>query len=111
MDKLNILWTTTNKDTISNMISMYSVNTLKKGLWDEVNLIIWGGSAKLVGEDKEVQTEVLDMIKGGVSIQACQACCEKYGVAEDLKKLGIDVRFMGEPLTEIIKKGEKLITL
>ncbi|PKQ65821.1 DsrE family protein [Labilibaculum filiforme] len=111
MDKLNILWTTTNEDTITNMIAMYSINTLKKGLWNEVNIIVWGGSAKLLGEDQEVQAEVLGMIKGGVSVQACQACCEKYGVSESLRNLGIDVRFMGEPLTTIIKNGENLLTL
>ena len=90
---------------------MYSVNTIKKGLWKEVNIIIWGGSAKLVGENAKVQVEVLEMIKGGVLIQACQACCEKYSVSEALQKLGIEVLFMGEPLTKIIKQGEKLITL
>ncbi|WP_221932550.1 hypothetical protein [Carboxylicivirga sp. M1479] len=49
MDKINILWTTTNRDTISKMISMYSVNAVKHGWWDTVNVIIWGASAQLVG--------------------------------------------------------------
>ncbi len=71
MDKLNIIWTTTNKDTIKNMISMYSINALKKGLWDEVNVIVWGGSVKLLREDREVQNEVMEMIKGGVEMEAC----------------------------------------
>ena len=57
--KLNILWTTTNKDTIINMISMYSVNAIKYGWWNEVNIIVWGGSAKLINEDKEIQEEVV----------------------------------------------------
>ena len=41
-DKLNILWTTDNKDTIFNMLSMYTLNSKKRGWWKEVNVILWG---------------------------------------------------------------------
>ncbi len=30
-DKLNILWTTDNKDTIFNMLAMYTLNSKKRG--------------------------------------------------------------------------------
>jgi len=111
MEKINILWTTTNRDTITNMILMYSTNTKQHGLWDEVNVIIWGGSAKLIGENTEVQAEVSEMIEKGVHVEACQACAEKYGSVEKLRKLGVDVKFMGHPLTDYIKNGEKILTL
>lgn len=111
VDKLNILWTTTNRDTITNMILMYSTNTVQRGLWGEVNVIIWGGSAKLVGENNEVQEEVSEMIKKGVHVEACLACAEQYGAVETLKNLGVDVKYMGEPLTKYIKQGEKILTL
>jgi len=55
--KLNILWLTDNKDTIFNMLTMYAINSKSKGWWKEVNVIIWGASAKLVGSDAQVQTE------------------------------------------------------
>ena len=32
-DKLNILWTTDNKDTIFNMLSMYAINSVNRGWW------------------------------------------------------------------------------
>ena len=48
MNKLNILWITDNKDTIFNMLSMYAINSITKEQWQEVNVIIWGASAKLV---------------------------------------------------------------
>jgi len=57
MNKLNILWLTDNKDTIFNMLTMYAINSKSKGWWKEVNVIIWGASAKLVGSDAQVQTE------------------------------------------------------
>jgi hypothetical protein len=33
------------------------------------------------------------------------------GVTEVLEKLGIEVKYWGEPLTEILKKNEPLLTV
>jgi len=111
MNKINILWTNTNRDTITNMILIYSTVTKQKGLWDEVNVFIWGGSAKLIAGNKDVQAEVSEMIEKGIHVEACQACAEKYGAVEILKDLGVDVKFMRQPLTDYIKNGEKILTL
>lgn len=62
MEKLNILWTTSEKDVAKNMLSMYAINSMKKGWWEKVNLIIWGGSAKLISEDAEIQELVRQML-------------------------------------------------
>ena len=106
MERLNILWTTDNKDTIFNMLSMYAINSKVKGWWQDVNVIIWGASAKLVGSDTQVQTEVAEMINHGVTIEACKDCTDNFGVTDNLLKLGINVRFMGQPLTDYLKSGE-----
>jgi len=111
MEKLIILWTTDNKDTIFNMLSMYSVNSKTNNWWQEVYVIIWGASAKLAGNDTQVQSEILEMIQQGVTIEACKACADNFGVTEKLTKLGINVRYMGEPLTAYIKSGEKILTI
>jgi hypothetical protein len=111
MDKLTILWTTDNKDTIFNMLSMYSTNAKRNGWWDEINIIIWGASARLVGNDKQVQTEVLEMISHGVNIEACKDCCDNLGVTERLTKLGVNVRYMGEPLTQYLKSNQNVLTI
>jgi hypothetical protein len=111
MEKLNILWTTDNKDTVFNMLIMYATNSLSKGWWKKVNVIIWGASAKLVGNDTQVQTEIIEMINQGVQIEACKDCCDNFGVADKLIKLGINVRYMGEPLTDYIKSGEEILSI
>jgi hypothetical protein len=41
MDKLNILWITDNKDTVFNMLAMYTINSKINDWWQNVNLIIW----------------------------------------------------------------------
>jgi hypothetical protein len=70
--KLNILWTTGDRITSLHMLSIYVLNSKMKGWWDDINVIIWGASAKLVAQDTQVQTEVLEMIHNGVHVEACK---------------------------------------
>ena len=111
MNKLNILWTTDNKDTVFNMLVMYAVNSIKHDWWKEINIIIWGASAKLIGNDTQIQTEIKEMLNHGITIEACKACCDNYEVTEKLEKLGIIVKYMGVPLTEYLKNNEKILTI
>jgi len=111
MEKIHILWTTSNKDTIFNMLSMYAINSKKKSWWQEVNVIIWGASAKLAGTDAEVQAVIREMIDNGISVEACKDCCDKYGVTAKMEELGIEVKYMGQPLTDYSKSGEKVLSI
>ena len=111
MDKLNILWTTDNKDNVFNMLTMYAINSKRRNWWQQVNVIIWGASAKLVGNDPQVQTEIIEMLHQGITIEACKDCCDRFDVSEKLEKLGVTVRYMGLSLTEYIKSGEKILTI
>ena len=111
MDRLNILWTTDNKETVLHMLVMYATNSRLNGWWQEVNLIIWGASAKLVGTDNQIQAEVIEMMTHGISIEACKACCDNLGVTDKLIELGVSVRYMGEALTGYIKSGEIVLTI
>lgn len=109
--KLNILWLTDNKDTVFNMLSMYAINAIRKGWWEQVNIILWEASVKLVARDTQVQTEVLEMLQMGITIEACRDCCENFGVTSIIEKLGITVQYMGQPLTGYLKNEEKILTI
>jgi hypothetical protein len=50
-NKLYILWTNDNFITAEKMVFMYGINAKKRDWWDEVTLIIWGATAKLVSEN------------------------------------------------------------
>lgn len=109
-DTLCIVWTSGDPDVAMKMVFMYA-NTAKKNRWfDEVHLIVWGPSAKLASENKEIQETLVKMVENGVKIEACKACADQYGVSQNLKSLGIDVKYMGKPLTEILKSNKKLMT-
>ena len=43
-------------------------------------------------------------------LQACKWCTDQYKVSDTLDSLGVDVKYMGEPLTEYIKSGYKVLT-
>ena len=46
------------------------------------------------------------MKEAGVKLMACKACADMYGVSNDLEKLGIEVKFMGQPLTEYLQNND-----
>jgi hypothetical protein len=79
-------------------------------MWDDVRLIVWGPSSKLLSEDKDLQEEVKKMKDAGVILEACKACSDRYGVSDKLERLSIDVKFMGIPLTEYMKDSRNIIT-
>ena len=92
------------------MVFMYGLNAKLKGWWKEVNLIVWGPSSRLLTEDRELQEELAKMKEAGVELQACRRCAELYGVDRQLEEMGIEVIFMGVPLTEKIKEDAHIIT-
>ena len=110
MKKLNVLWTTGEKDVALRMIFVYLMNAKANGWWDEINLIIWGPSAKLVGENRLIRQEIDLLLQSGITIEACQACTDSYNVTRTLIKLGVSVHYMGESFTEYLNNGDKLIT-
>ena len=108
---LYVLWTNDNVITAEKMVFMYTMNSLIHGWWEKVTLIVWGAPAKLVSEDANIQKLVKDAQEAGVHITACKACADQLEVTEALEKLNIEVKYWGLPLTEILTKGERLLTV
>ncbi|MHC1745662.1 MAG: DsrE family protein [Negativicutes bacterium] len=109
-NELYVLWTSGDREVALKMVFMYTFNSKSKGWWDEVCLIVWGPSSKLLAEDQELQEYVRRMREAGVEIVACKACTDSYGISDDLEKLGVEVKYMGQPLTQILKQNSKVIT-
>ncbi len=109
--KLNILWVNDNPLTAHSMVFMYSTNAKIQGWFDEVEIIIWGPTAKLVAEDESIQERIKIAKQAGVVVKACISCANMLGVTDKLKSLDLEVDSMGIPLTNILKENEKLITI
>jgi len=110
-DKLVIIWTSGDKEVAINMAFMYALNSKLKDWWKEVTLVIWGPSAKLLVSDDELMAYLKKMLDAGVIVEACKACTDKYGVSEQLVSLGVKVIYMGVPLTNYLKDGNKVLTI
>jgi hypothetical protein len=66
------------------MVFMYALNAKLKKWWEKVTLIVWGPSAKLLREDKEIQSYVARMKEADVILEACVNCADMYGVSGNL---------------------------
>ena len=109
-DSLVILWTSDDPLLAERMVLMYTHGAKTAGWFQHVTLIIWGPSAKLTGENLKIQAKLKEMQEDGVVIEACVVCANAYGVTEDLKALGFDVKGMGKPLTDYLKSGKNVLT-
>jgi hypothetical protein len=109
-NKLAVLWTSGDPEVAEKMVFMYTLNAKKQGWFDEVVLIVWGPSAKLLSENKMLQEYVRKMQDAGVKVEACIACARMYNVDGNLKEMGIDVKGMGVPLTDYLKDGWKTLS-
>ncbi|MCF8094844.1 MAG: DsrE family protein [Desulfobacteraceae bacterium] len=108
---LYVLWTNADPVTAEKMVFMYTINSLKRGWWENVTLIIWGGPAKLVHENTNFQEKIREAQEAGVHITACKACADQLGATKTLENLGVEVKYWGEPLTAVLKDDEPLLTI
>jgi hypothetical protein len=108
--RLAVIWSSGDPEVAHRVCFMYTENAKKQKWFEEVTLIVWGPSARLLAGDKDLQTKIKTMIDNGVKVQACLACADSYGVTDRLRTLGIEVKYMGKPLTELIKQGWHILT-
>ena len=108
--RLAVLWSSGDADVAHRVCFMYTHAAGRNRWFDQVRLIVWGPSARLLAGDKDLQAKVKAMMGDGVKVQACIACANSYGVTQRLRELGIEVKGMGKPLTELIRGGWKVLT-
>ncbi|MFO7987248.1 MAG: DsrE family protein [Desulfatiglandaceae bacterium] len=110
-DHLYILWTSGDPITAEKMVFMYGINSRLRGWWDKVTLIIWGTPAKLSAESPQIQEKIKEALDAGVHVTACKACADQLGVTEALQNMNVEVKYWGEPLTEILKGENPILTI
>ena len=109
-EDLVVLWTSGDRDVALKMVFMYTYNAKARGWMENITFIVWGPSAKLLSDDDELQDYIKKFVEAGVVLEACKACSDSYGVSDKLEELGVDVKYMGVPLTNYIKEGKKILT-
>jgi hypothetical protein len=109
-ESLFIIWSSPDPEVADNMVFMYGHNSMKRGWWGRIRLIVWGPSAKLVATNGHIRKRLAKMEDDGVEIWACRACTDNYGVTEALEQAGLNVFHVGQATTEMLKAGWKSLT-
>jgi hypothetical protein len=107
---LAVIWTSADPEVARNVCFMYTQNAKRQKWFDEVRLVVWGPAARLLAADRDLEAAVKTMMKDGVVVEACVTCANNYGVTDQLRAMGIDVKPMGKPLTDRLKQGWKVLT-
>jgi hypothetical protein len=109
-DRLAVIWSSGDPEVAHKVCFMYTHNAKKHGWFQDVTLIVWGPSADLLTRDVSLQHAIKVMMSEGVEVQACKACADAYDASDHLSALGIDVKYMGVPLSDMLKEGWKVLT-
>jgi hypothetical protein len=109
-ERLAVVWSSGDPDVAHKVRLMYAHAAKTAGWFDEVELVVWGPSSRLLAADKELQKKLKTMMADAVVVRACVACADMYGVADRLRVLGIDVKGMGAPLSEMLKRDWMTLT-
>lgn len=109
-DDLAIVWTSGDPHVAHRMVLMYANGAQQREWFDDITLVIWGPSQRLVAADKDIREKIQNLMDIGVNVYACQACSDSYGITNDLRDAGLTVKYMGEPLSEYIKSDRHVIT-
>lgn len=105
-NSLVVVWTSGDPDVAHRVALMYTHAAKTNGWFDEVRLIVWGPSQRILVGDKDLQAKIAKMQEDGVIVEACIACAQSFGIVEELRGLNLPVRGMGEPLTNYLKGPE-----
>lgn len=108
-EKLVVVWTSADREVALKMVFMYVSNSRKYEWWKDITLVVWGPSAKLLSEDKELQDYIKSIKAAGVDLKACKMCSDMYGVSAQLASMGIEVKYMSD-LTDYLKEGRHVLT-
>jgi len=110
-NRLLIVWSSGEKEVAKKLVLLYGSVMLERKYWDEATIMIWGPSALILAEDRELQEQMKAVRDSGVSFSACVVCTDGYGVSDKLRELGVKLIHTGEMLTEALQSDDiKVIT-
>ncbi|MCB1181894.1 hypothetical protein KDM41_00520 [bacterium] len=85
--------------------TMYAVNARKYGWLADVQLVFFGPSEALLLADEDLQEMVLEYGRQEGTALACRFVADRSGVREGLTELGVEVIYVGERISNLIRDG------
>jgi len=104
-DKLCIIISSSDRGVIKTALQ-YARRTVTEAFMGDIKLFLFGPCEATIACDPELQIfSRMFMEETGKGIMACRWCADDYGVSQSLKELSIEVDFIGEVVSEAIRKG------
>lgn len=110
-EKILILWTTDQIETVEHMLLVYAENAPEYGWFKQVTILVWGASQKLLAENEELQVRVHGLSEDGIKFYACRHCAEELNVIEELETCDLEVIYTGEFLSNWLKSGKPFLSV
>jgi hypothetical protein len=108
--RLVVIWSSADPEVAHNMVFMYTGNAKRRAWFDDVTLVIWGPSARVLVADESLQSGIRQIMGCGVRVMACRKCAENYGIQDWLLAMGIESIYIGETLSNFLKEGRHVLT-
>jgi len=83
---------------------MYARNAMRQGWLEDVKIVFFGPSERLMVQDEQVAEEVKDLALAGETF-ACKAISDREGVSGEVERLGVKVEYVGSIISNLIKDG------
>jgi hypothetical protein len=102
-DKLLVIVASGDKDKALTAL-MYAKNAIKYDWIPEVRVVFFGPSQGLLVNDDDVAKSAAELAKYGPAL-ACKFISDAEGQSEKVSDLGIEVKYVGEEISQMVKDG------
>ena len=83
---------------------MYAMRALSEGWMDDVKVMFFGPSEKLLVQDENI-AGIAKEIAAKSKPLACKFLSDRDGISEKIADLGVDVEYVGTIISDLIKDG------
>jgi hypothetical protein len=112
MSKLLVVWKSNDYRNIDFFITPFALNSKKLEWFNDVEVLIWGASADYCKASRKSQNVIKEMIAIGIEVRACKFCADKVFATKRLEKIGVNVMYTGEYLSNRLQDPEyEVITI
>ncbi len=110
-NELYILWHSDNFITAEKLVFKYAMNCRLHGWFNQVTIIIWGASSQLAIRNPYIQKLIKESMDHGIKVSACKACADELESTDALAELGVELRYWGKPLSELLQNKKKILSV
>jgi len=83
---------------------VYATNAIRNHWLGDIRVFFFGPFEKLLAEDSEIQ-ELAAQLTEHHRPMACKFISDNHGVSDQLSGLGVDVQYVGQPISEALNEG------